>query len=105
MFFRSLPEINRVIPAVTWTIQRYFGIALDSTLEGFALEMTGPTEKLEEFVGVMGSYGEIEVTRSGSVAVSLEPKKLRLSSPVPAAVARTANVSINSTLNSTAMES
>ena len=31
----------------------------------------------------MGSYGEIEVTRSGSVAVSLEAKKLRLAPPVP----------------------
>jgi acetolactate synthase I/III small subunit len=61
---------------------------IDSTMEGFALEATGPVEKLEEFVGVMGSYGEIEVTRSGSVAVSLEPKKLRLSSPVPAAGAK-----------------
>jgi len=58
---------------------------IDSTLEGFALEATGATEKLEEFVGVMGSYGEIEVTRSGTVAVSLDPKKLRLSSPVLAA--------------------
>jgi len=32
----------------------------------------------------MRSYGEIEVTRSGLVAVSLESKKLRLSPPVPA---------------------
>jgi acetolactate synthase-1/3 small subunit len=31
----------------------------------------------------MRSYGEIEVTRSGAVAVSLEVKKLRLSPPVP----------------------
>jgi acetolactate synthase-1/3 small subunit len=31
----------------------------------------------------MRSYGEIEVTRSGLVAVSLEPKKLRLASPIP----------------------
>jgi acetolactate synthase-1/3 small subunit len=36
----------------------------------------------------MRSYGEIEVTRSGSVAVSLEPRKLRLSSPVPAGVTK-----------------
>jgi len=30
----------------------------------------------------MRSYGELEVTRSGTVAVSLEAKKLRLSAPV-----------------------
>ncbi len=59
---------------------------IDSSAEGFALEATGDTEKIEEFIDVMRSYGEIEVTRSGAVAVSLDPKKLRLSSPVPAAV-------------------
>ena len=56
---------------------------VDSSVEGFALEATGDPEKLEEFIAVMGSYGEIEVTRSGMVAVSLEAKKLRLSPPVP----------------------
>jgi acetolactate synthase-1/3 small subunit len=55
---------------------------VDSSLEGFALEATGDPEKLEEFVAVMGSYGEIEVTRSGMVAVSLEAKKLRLNPPI-----------------------
>ena len=56
---------------------------VDSSTEGFALEVTGESEKLDEFVDVMRSYGEIEVTRSGTVAVSLEAKKLRLSPPVP----------------------
>ena len=55
---------------------------VDSSTEGFALEVTGDTEKLDEFIGIMRSYGEIEVTRSGTVAVSLEAKKLRLSAPV-----------------------
>ena len=55
---------------------------VDSSTEGFALEATGDPEKLDEFVDVMRSYGEIEVTRSGTVAVSLETKKLRLSAPV-----------------------
>ena len=53
-----------------------------SSVEGFALEVTGESERLEEFVSVMESYGEIDVTRSGAVAVSLEQKKLRLSPPV-----------------------
>ncbi len=55
---------------------------IDSSTEGFALEATSDTEKLEEFIGVMRSYGEIEVTRSGGVAMSLESKKLRLQPPV-----------------------
>jgi acetolactate synthase I/III small subunit len=31
----------------------------------------------------MSSYGDIEVTRSGVVSMSLENKKLRLAPPVP----------------------
>ncbi|MCP5110859.1 MAG: acetolactate synthase small subunit [bacterium] len=58
------------------------GRVVDSSVEGFALEVTGEPEKLDEFIGVMRSYGEIEVTRSGMVAVSLESRKLRLSPPV-----------------------
>ena len=50
---------------------------VDSSVEGFALEATGETEKLDEFIDVMRSYGDIDVTRSGGVAMSLEAKKLR----------------------------
>ncbi len=56
---------------------------VDSSTEGFALEATGDSEKLDEFIDVMRSYGDIEVTRSGAIAVSLEAKKLRLAPPVP----------------------
>jgi len=56
--------------------------AVDSSVEGFALEATGDPEKLDEFIDVMRSYGEIEVTRSGLVAVSLEAKKIKLAPPV-----------------------
>ena len=56
---------------------------VDSSVEGFALEASGAPEKLDEFIDVMRSYGEIEVTRSGLIAVSLESKKLRLSPPIP----------------------
>jgi acetolactate synthase I/III small subunit len=52
-------------------------------VEGFALEASGDPEKLDEFINVMSSYGEIQVTRSGLIAVSLEMKKLRLAPPVP----------------------
>ena len=56
---------------------------VDSSMEGFALEVTGDDEKLDEFIEIMSSYGEIQVTRSGAVAVSLDAKKLRLSPPIP----------------------
>jgi acetolactate synthase-1/3 small subunit len=56
---------------------------VDSSVEGFALEVSGDPEKLDEFIDVMRAYGEIEVTRSGLLAVSLESKKLRLSPPIP----------------------
>ena len=58
---------------------------IDSSTEGFALEATDDPEKLDEFIQVMRSYGDIEVIRSGAVAMSLEAKKLRLQPPVPAA--------------------
>jgi acetolactate synthase-1/3 small subunit len=56
---------------------------VDSTLEGFVLEATGDSEKLDEFIDVMKSYGDIDVTRSGMVSMSLDNKKLHLSPPVP----------------------
>jgi len=56
---------------------------VDSSVDGFALEASGDPEKLEEFVAVMQTYGDIEVTRSGLVAVSLEPRKLKLAPPIP----------------------
>jgi acetolactate synthase I/III small subunit len=57
---------------------------VDSSTEGFAIEATGDPEKLDEFIEVMRSYGEIDVARSGAIAMSLESKKLRLQPPVPA---------------------
>ena len=56
---------------------------IDSSDEGFVIEATGDTEKIEEFLEVMRSYGEIEVSRSGAVAMSLAGRKLRLQPPVP----------------------
>ena len=56
---------------------------IDSSDEGFVIEATGDTEKIEEFLEVMRSYGEIEVSRSGAVAMSVAGRKLRLQPPVP----------------------
>jgi len=55
---------------------------VDSTTEGFVLEVTGDGEKLDEFIDLMRSYGETEATRSGVVSMSLDNKKLRLSPPI-----------------------
>ena len=55
---------------------------VDSSMDGFALEATGDPEKLDEFIDVMRAYGDIEITRSGLVAVPLEPRKLKLAAPV-----------------------
>jgi len=56
---------------------------VDSSVDGFVIEATGDPEKLDEFIDVMQSYGDIDVTRSGAIAVSLELRKLRLQPPVP----------------------
>lgn len=69
--------------AVLKEAEIFAGRVVDSSTEGFAIEVTGAPEKLNEFIDVMRSYGEIEVTRSGSLAIALEAKKLRLQPPVP----------------------
>jgi acetolactate synthase-1/3 small subunit len=69
--------------AVLKEAEIFGGRVVDSSVEGFAIEVTGDPEKLNEFVDVMGSYGEVEVTRSGVLAIGLEAKKLRLQPPVP----------------------
>lgn len=81
----ALLRVRTPIPSRTAILKEaeIFGArVVDSSTEGFALEVTGDSEKLDEFLDVMRSYGEIEVTRSGAVAVSLEAKKLRLAPPV-----------------------
>ncbi len=79
---RVRPQLNSRT-AILKEAEIFGARVVDSSTEGFALEATGDSEKLDEFIDVMRSYGEIEVTRSGTVAVSLDAKKLRLSPPVP----------------------
>ena len=69
--------------AVLKEAEIFGGRVVDSSTEGFAIEVTGPPEKLNEFIDVMGSYGEIDVTRSGALAIALDAKKLKLQPPVP----------------------
>ena len=68
--------------AVLKEAEIFGGRVVDSSTEGFAIEVTGAPEKLNEFIDVMGSYGEVDVTRSGSLAIALESKKLKLQPPV-----------------------
>jgi acetolactate synthase I/III small subunit len=69
--------------AVLKEAEIFGGRVVDSSPEGFTIEVTGDPEKLNAFVDVMRSYGEIEVTRSGHVAISLLSKRPRLQPPVP----------------------
>jgi acetolactate synthase I/III small subunit len=69
--------------AVLKEAEIFGGRVVDSSTEGFAIEVTGDPEKLVEFVEVMSSYGEVDVTRSGSLAIALDAKKLKLQPPIP----------------------
>lgn len=43
---------------------------LDSTLESFVFEITGSSSKVQAFVDLMSSLGEVEVSRTGVSAIS-----------------------------------
>jgi acetolactate synthase I/III small subunit len=61
-----------------------FSARVVDTAEEFSIiEAPGDPERLEEFLAAIRSYGEIEVTRSGVIAMPLEVKKLRLQPPIP----------------------
>lgn len=91
----DIPAVNRELMLIRVRLPQQSRTALlkeaeifqarvvDSTTEGFALEVTGDPEKLNEFVDVISSYGEIDVTRSGMVSIALDNRKLRLAPPVP----------------------
>jgi acetolactate synthase-1/3 small subunit len=68
--------------AVLKEAEIFGGRVVDSSTEGFAIEVTGDPEKLGEFIDVMITYGEVEVTRSGALAIALESKKLKLQPPI-----------------------
>jgi acetolactate synthase-1/3 small subunit len=76
-----MPQETRT--AVLKEAEIFGGRVVDSSIEGFAIEVTGDPEKLNEFIDVMSSYGEIDVTRSGALAIGLDNKKLKLQPPVP----------------------
>jgi acetolactate synthase-1/3 small subunit len=76
-----MPQERR--QAVLKEAEIFGGRVVDSSTEGFVIEVTADPEKLGEFIDVMGTYGEIEVARSGALVIALEAKKLKLQPPVP----------------------
>ena len=47
---------------------------IDATAESFVFEITGRTEKVDQFVELMLPLGLVEVSRSGNVAISRGPE-------------------------------
>lgn len=43
--------------------------ALDSTRDSFVFEISGSTEKLDAFIGLMRDLGMVDLSRTGSVAI------------------------------------
>ena len=49
---------------------------VDSTIESFVFEMTGSTDKLNAFIGLMQPLGLVDVSRTGVVAIARGPEAL-----------------------------
>jgi acetolactate synthase-1/3 small subunit len=49
---------------------------VDATLSSFVFEMTGTVAELDDFVGLMGQLGLVDVSRTGVVAISKGPAGL-----------------------------
>jgi acetolactate synthase-1/3 small subunit len=49
---------------------------VDSTIESFVFEMTGSTEKLNAFIGLMKPLGLVDVSRTGIVAIARGTKPI-----------------------------
>ena len=47
---------------------------IDATTESFVFEITGASDKIESFIGLMLPIGFVEVARSGVVAISRGPE-------------------------------
>ncbi|HXO03612.1 MAG TPA: acetolactate synthase small subunit, partial [Stellaceae bacterium] len=43
---------------------------VDSTTESFVFEITGSSEKLNAFIGLMEPLGLVEISRTGAVAIA-----------------------------------
>ena len=43
---------------------------VDSTIESFVFEVTGPSEKIDAFIDLMRPLGLVDVSRTGAAAMS-----------------------------------
>ena len=50
--------------------QAFGAKTVDATLESFIFELTGATEEIERFIGLMAEIGLVEVSRTGVAAIS-----------------------------------
>ncbi len=49
---------------------------VDATTESFVFEITGKTDKIDEFVGLMGPLGLVEYSRTGVAAIARGPEPI-----------------------------
>jgi acetolactate synthase-1/3 small subunit len=49
---------------------------VDATIESFVFEMTGSTDKLDAFIGLMRPLGLVDVARTGVAAIARGPEPL-----------------------------
>ncbi|MEM1126601.1 MAG: acetolactate synthase small subunit [Bacteroidota bacterium] len=60
-------ELNR--PAIMNTADIFRAKVVDITTESMTFQVTGPTKKVNAFLGLMAEYGILEVARSGRIAM------------------------------------
>jgi acetolactate synthase-1/3 small subunit len=58
---------------------------IDATTESFVFEITGRTDKIDQFVGLMLPLGLVEVSRTGVVAIGRGPEGMQGRVDLPAA--------------------
>lgn len=68
-------------PALLKEAEIFRARVVDASPSAYTLEVTGDTEKLEAFIELVRSYGEIEVVRSGALAMARTPKNLPAGAP------------------------
>jgi acetolactate synthase I/III small subunit len=51
---------------------------IDATTESFVFELTGKTDKIEQFISLMIPLGLVEVARTGVAAISRGPEGMRI---------------------------
>lgn len=56
-------------PEIMGTLDIFRGKVVDVTTETMTFEITGPTKKINAFIGLMKPHGIVEIARSGRVAM------------------------------------